>query len=429
MTPKTAMPQSARGPLIGDLMASLVVFTIALPLSLGIAGASGTSPVTAVVSILAGGIITGLVSGAPLVVSGPAAGLSALTLQFGQQYGLARLPIIVACAGVFQLIFAAARLGRFMDAVPKLVIEGILSAIGLVIVIGQLHVISGHVIPGDPLTSLGRLPQASLDVFDALPPAGSRYFNALAIGLLSLVVILAWRRLAPPRFRLVPGALPAILVATLASWNMDVPRGILENPANYSFGVLSGHLESLLSGEWKSTMFAVGPAAIGLALVASVESLMTAEAVFNLAQKHHIPTMMESNRELAAQGAGNIVSGLLGGLPVSGVMVRSAANIESGARTRAATILHATWIFGFILIAPGVIAKLPYPALAAVLIVTGAHLINFRHMIQAVRNNPSRAWVWPATVIAVLATDLLRGLGIAVVLALLDHLIHAKKGD
>jgi MFS superfamily sulfate permease-like transporter len=414
-------------------MASLVVFAIALPLSLGIAGASGTPPVTAVVAILAGGIVTGLLSGAPLVVSGPAAGLSALTLQFGQQYGLMNLPLIVALAGVFQLAFAAARLGRFMEAVPKLVIEGILSAIGLIIVIGQLHVISGHAIPGSPLTSIAQLPLACRDVFDSVdlirPGANGRYFQSLEIGVLALVLMIAWPRVVPGRWRFIPGALPAIVITTAAGWNMDIPHGHVENPLDYSATVFTAIANSISMTTWSSVLaatWATAPAALGLAVVASVESLLTAGAIFNVAQKHHIPTTMQSNRELAAQGTGNIASGLLGGLPVSGVMVRSAANIESGARTRRATILHALWIFPLILGAPGLVAKLPYPALAAILIVTGAHLVNLRHMVQAVRNNPARAWIWPATVVAVLATDLLRGLVVAVFLAAMDHFLHKE---
>jgi MFS superfamily sulfate permease-like transporter len=406
--------QKQTKPIVGDLLASFVVFIIAVPLSLGIAMASGTPASSAIVSIIIGGIVVGLLSGAPLVVSGPAAGLSALALQFVTDYGLSNLLVITALAGLMQVMMAIVRLGRGIQLIPKTVLEGVLSAIGVVIVLGQLHVLAGHNIPGGVTKNIIALPAT---YGSAIFSPGSTAFVALAIGLLAIGIQMLWKRFARGPFKIIPPALPAVVIATLCSLNYEIPRIILQEMGSYTKDSLNTVVGIFASNGW---LMLVGPA-FGLALVASAESLLTAKAIDVMAVKHHIKSKLNIDRELFAQGVGNFLSGIFGGLPITGVMVRSAANIESGAKTRSATIMHATWVGAFILFLPQVVASLPSAALASVLILTGIKLINFKHMLQAVKTNPREAYLWPLTAVAIMGTDLLKGLTAGLIVATLDY--------
>lgn len=404
-------------PYIGDVMASLVLFIIAVPLSLGIAMASGTPAASAIVAIVVGALVVGSIAGAPLVVSGPAAGLSALVLQFVTLHGFQGLMVITVIAGVLQIVLGTLRLGRTIQLIPKTVIEGVLSAIGFIIVLGQLHILAGKSIPGAPLKSLQELPNtfaAAIGHISASNPA----FMALAVGLFAISLQVIWRNWIPAKLKFIPAALPAIIIATLVSWDLEIPKVVLQNLGSYTTESLATFAAAISGSQW----FHLIPAAIGLALVASAESLITAKATDILAQKHHVKSGLAINRELFAQGVGNLVSGALGGLPVSGVMVRSAANVESGGRTRLATMLHGVWVIGFILFLPSIVAKMPSAALAAVLILIGIKLINAKHMLQAVQSNLREAYLWPATALAIMTTDLLTGLLIGVGLAVADNI-------
>ena len=403
-----------------DVLASLVVFLIAMPLSLGIALASGAPAMSALVAAIVGGVIVGVLSGAPLVVTGPAAGLSAMILQYVQTYGLAALFQITVMAGAIQVILAAVRSARLIQKLPKTVVEGVLSAIGAVIVIGQLFIIMGQSIPGNPIKNILALPEAIAAVLDtstSLIP-----LHALAIGLLTIAIIQSWKKFAT-KLAWIPAALPGVLVATLASFMFEIPRMELSPIGPY----LSDAISQTSSAAFWSSMTEYLVPALGLAIVASAESLLTARSIDVLLAKRHMPIQTHIDRELLAQGVGNVVSGALGGLPMTGVMVRSAANLDAGATSRWSAVLHSVWIALFVLAAPEVLNTIPLAALAAVLILTGVKLINFSHMTQAVKEHPAKAWIWPATACAVIGTDLLKGLGIGLTAAIVQHLLTGKK--
>ncbi len=407
-----------KNPWLGDIMASLVVTMIALPLSLGIALASGAPMASAVVAMLVGGLLVGAIAGAPLVVTGPAAGLSALILQLITDHGLEKVFIITVMAGGIQVVLSIAKLGRTIEWIPKSVLEGVLSAIGMVIVLGQLHVLVGGAIPGGSVKSLLAFPAALGSAFSS--GLGSMAFSALLIGSLAIVLQLLWKRWAKGRMKTIPAALPAIVIATLVSLNFDLPRVNLQPLGSYVGESLLSVTDQFRSGSW---LMLFGPA-LGLAVVASAESLLTAKAVQVLADKRHLRSRLSIDRELLAQGAGNMISGVLGGIPMTGVMVRSAANVEAGARTRASAMLHAVWIAMFVFLFPSMVQTLPSSALAAVLILTGFKLMNIGHLLQAVVSNPRQAYLWPMTAIAVLSTDLLRGLIIGISVASLDAVVR-----
>ena len=411
------MPQSStpRFPAHQDWLASLVVCVVALPLSLGIALASDTPIEAGLVAAVVGGVVAGLLSGAPLVASGPAAGLIAMVLQFNIQLGFQGLLLATVLAGVFQLLFAACRTGKWFLKIPVPVLEGMLGAIGLMIFLGQIHALFGAQVP--------RGVSASFKAFSSswTQGVGTPVFW---IGLSSIAVQVLWVRLFP-RFKLIPGALPAVLIGTLASLSFEMPRVEVEPFLDF-ISVHSSSMIPLLSqfSSWSGAIVAAG---FSLALVASAESLLTARAVAGLANAAQVPMKLNLDRELVAQGAANLVSGLLGGLPVTGVIVRSAANVNSGARTHWSTVLHGVWVALLVIVGAAALKWIPIAALASVLVVTGLRLLNLGGFWEEWQHSRAQAGVWAVTFVSIVATDLLKGLGVGLVVAALIAVLGREK--
>jgi len=378
-----------------DIVSSLVVFVVALPLSLGIAIASGVPPQMAIVSAILGGIIAGAFTGAPLTVTGPAAGLSALILQIVQEYGLQSLAIITVGAGLFQIFFGMIRSGKWFDRFPETIIQGMLSAIGLAIIIGQLHILAGKPIPGNPLVSAMGL----------LSSFSSPHSIALIIGLLSIVAIFSWTKIVPKKLSWIPGALPVVTIATLLTIGFEIPR-VEVSP------ILSHAKVSLLA--WSSfsitaITYSIILAALGVAIVASAESLLTAKAGDQLVNDPNHPKS-KLNHELCTQGVTNLFAGILGGMPMTSVIVRTAANINAGAKTRWSTILHGVWITIFVVLLPSTLEMIPLTVLAAVLIVTGIKLLSVPYWKKLFREARLGFFYGFSTILLILGTDLLKGL-------------------
>lgn len=396
-----------------DLIASLVVFIVAMPLSLGIAMASGASASAGLITAIIGGVVAGSLAGAPLVVTGPAAGLTALVFQLVQEFGLHGLAAITVIAGLAQIVFGLLRTGRFFNYVPKSVLEGMLSAIGFVILLGQTHVLMGADIPKSALRAIGSLNESLGNV--VRPSESVIVAPVLICGLLAIAIQLVW-----PKFKKLswlPGALPAVIIATLVSLPWEMPRVALAP----IFSTMQDQVAQFAAMGWLSNLGAYAAAGVGLAFVASAETLLTARAVDTLVQAQrpdHKPAKLE--RELFAQGISNMLSGVVGGLPMTGVIVRSAANINSGATSRWSAILHGVWIAAFVVLFPAIVAKVPLTALASVLIITGVKLLNVKHLVETFQKNRIDGVIWLSTSMAIFATDLLKGLfiglGLAVVL-------------
>jgi carbonic anhydrase len=412
-----------------DLMASAVVFIIAIPLSLGIASASGVTATSALISAVIGGIIVGLLSGAPLVVSGPAAGLSSIVLAYTLQYGVQAIALITVLAGACQLIFGGLRMGRLIAMIPKPVLEGTLSAIGLTILLGQIHVLAGQQIPGGPIASFLELGSTFRKAFASSASSGFILPLALTCGVAGLALQILW-----PRFfskaTWIPAALPATLLVTLGAWILgwEMPR--------VELAAIGPHLKEALENSLNWPQFfapsqEVFLAALGLAVVASAESLLTARAIDLLAQKRTIQMGTDLNRELLAQGAGNCIAGFLGGIPMTGVMVRSAANLAAGAKTRLATVLHGLLIALSVLFFAPLMETIPLAVLASILVLTGIKLLNLPAMIRELKTHPKEAWLWPFTASSIIFTDLLKGLIIGIlggcVLYLFERISLRKK--
>lgn len=387
-----------------DWFSSLVVFIVAIPLSLGIAVASGAPPAAGMIAGIIGGIVVGLLAGAPLTVTGPAAGLSAIVLQLIQQYGLAGLAVITVLAGLFQFGFGVLKGGRVINLIPKPVLEGTLAAIGVIILIGQVHVMLGLAPPKSVL-------KAVLGVDDTVRGLASHAGVLLPVagcGLLGLAIQIGWPKIAK-RLAWIPAALPAVILVTLISLNWDMQRVEL-TPL---LPTMKEGFRSLLSEFTSAGIAGYILPAFMLAIVAAAETLLTARGIDVVAANRPGFKPADLNRELVAQGAGNTISGLIGGLPMTSVMVRSMANVTSGAKTRWSTVLHGAWIAVFLVLFPAILMKVPLTALASVLIITAVRLLNLRGFQATLARSRMDAGLWLGTTVAILSTDLLKGLGIA----------------
>jgi MFS superfamily sulfate permease-like transporter len=416
-----------------NFLSGLVVFIIALPLSLGVALASNMPPVTALVSSVIGGVLVGIFTGSPLMVSGPAAGLSAMVLGFVNQFGVEGVFKITLLAGIFQMILGICKMGKVVLLIPKTVLEGVLSAIGLIILIGQCHILLGQSIPGAPIQNLLGLPHAlmvsfSPDSVNLLP------FKAAAlIGFMGIFVQILWPLMikkALPKLSAIPSALPAVSLGTAITliFNFDIPKIHLVSLTNYvaeSFSLINWTNMTYWSAYAKSVMTFLVPAT-GLALVASAESLLTARSLDVLISLRHKKIPDQLNLELFAQGLGNFTAGLLRGMPITGVMVRSVANLDANATNRLSTIFHGLLLGFATIFFPQYLEKIPLAILASLLVFTGWKLLNLNSLFNAMKNHPKEAYMWPATMIAIFATDLLTGFIVGLVLGLIDHFIIKK---
>jgi carbonic anhydrase len=352
------MPESFVERLKWDIPASFVVFLVALPLSLGIALASGAPLESGLVAAVAGGIVVSLVGGAPLQVSGPAAGLTVLVFALIQKHGFETTCLIVIAAGLFQMIAGASGFARLALVISPAILHAMLAGIGILIVLSQFHIMLGASPGGSGFDNLLKIPQTLAQL-----NASALYLGALTIG-----VIVLWNRFMARKIPLIPGPLIAIFIATLLSlfFSSAVPRVQIDGQLWTGF-----HFQ--LPTDWHQAALLL-PDALGLMLVASAESLLCARAT----DKLHQGPRANLSKELVGQGLGNMVSGLCGGLPITGVIVRSSANVAAGAKSQVSAFLHGVWILLFATLFSGILRHIPLPVLAALLVFVGINLIKIR---------------------------------------------------
>jgi carbonic anhydrase len=371
-----------------------VVFLVAVPLSLGIAAASGAPVMAGLIAAAIGGIVAGTLGGSPLQVSGPAAGLTVIVAGLIEQFGWPATCAITAAAGVLQALLGFARVGRVALAIAPVVVHAMLAGIGIIIVLQQTHVLLGAEAGESAWQNVLALPAsiASLD------------HQAAVLGVAVILLLLGWKYM-PASLRRVPAPLVAVVAATVLSlpFKSDVDRITFDGSL---LDALS--LPQLPEGHWGAVVLGI----VTIALVASVESLLSAVAV----DRMHHGERTDFNRELLGQGAANVTSGMLGGLPITGVIVRSATNLEAGARTRKSAILHGVWVLVFSLLLAGVIELVPVAVLAGLLIVIGVRLVKVADFTTA-RVTGDLA-VYAVTLLTVVFVNLLAGvltgLGLAV---------------
>ncbi|KAA9339267.1 SulP family inorganic anion transporter [Hymenobacter busanensis] len=415
---------SYRNSLSKDLPSGLVVFLVALPLCLGISLASGAPLLSGLIAGIVGGVVVSWLSGSQLSVSGPAAGLTTIVLggisSMGSYQGFL---VAVVLAGAIQALMGALKAGVIGMYFPTSVIRGMLAAIGLILILKQIpHFLGGD---SDFFEDLNFFQSDGLNTFSEIGRAMEQLQpGALVIGVVSLLILLVWERPFIRRNRvlqLVPGALIVVLVAIALNLAFDALQPgwrvanthLVRLPQIRSLQDVAGLLTfpdwSVLSS---SKVYVL---ALTIAIVASLESLLSVEAVDKLdPHKRRTPP----NRELMAQGAGNFISGMLGGLPLTAVIVRSSANINAGGQTRLSAFSHGLLLLMAVLFLSQVLNLIPLSALAAVLLTVGYKLTK----PALYRTQWKLGWAqflpFIVTVVVILFTDLLKGVGVGLVLAM-----------
>jgi MFS superfamily sulfate permease-like transporter len=526
-----------------DLMASLVVFLVALPLCMGIAIASGMPVAAGLVTGIIGGIVVGIIGGAPLQVSGPAAGLTVVCAEVVNRHGLPALAVVVVMAGTIQLVAGLARLGQWFRAVSPAVVHGMLAGIGVLILSSQLHVMvddrprQGGVanilsIPeairkGLPwpqrdereirqmrlslLQDLGRLHERQTEIathlsrledklasqagghdehlepfiplqkslvtdvqsltekvkpdlergllgaesvgllasFESAVASGDAALADLAggsiaealmsqrqavaamtdvlaglknhdwaakLGLAAILLIIAWKNFAPGRLQFLPAPLLAVAVVTAVAWWLAVPVLYVEAPDRLTDGLTLPSVNVFKNVPLGELVWA----SVFMAIIASAETLLCATAVDRM---HHGPRA-KYDEELCAQGIGNMMCGLVGGLPMTGVIVRSAANVQAGAKSHWSAILHGLWLLIFVVFCAPLLRMIPTAALAGILVYTGFRLIDFRGLWHSWQHERVEAVIFVVTLVVIVVEDLLIGVATGFVLSAIKLLVR-----
>ncbi|MFD3744078.1 SulP family inorganic anion transporter [Nocardia sp. NPDC058633] len=392
-TARTLSHASLKSVLQQDLPASIVVFLVALPLSLGVALASGAPVVAGLIAAAVGGVVAGLLGGSKVQVSGPTASLAVVVAGAVQQFGWAAMCFITVGAGVLQILFGLSRIARGALGIAPVVVHAMLAGIGVVIALQQVHVLLGGTTVSSPWAGIVALPRQVM----------SAQKGDLFVGLLVITVLIGWQYL-PRRMRVVPGPLVAVVLATVLSLVLPVTVERVRLDGSLLDGI---GLPALPHGGWLPLVLTM----LTVALIASVETLLSAVAVDKLRPDQRT----DFDRELLGQGAANMTSGLLGGLPIAAVIVRSITNANAGARSRAATVMHGGWILIFAVALVGLVRQIPTAALAGLLVLIGVQLVKLAHIKRARRTGD--LYVYLITVIAVVALNLLQGMVIGLLAA------------
>ena len=425
-----------------DFPASIVVFFVALPLCLGIALASGAPLFSGLIAGIIGGIVVGALSGSKIGVSGPAAGLAAIVFtSIGTLGGFENFLVAVVLGGIIQLIFGLLRAGVIGYYFPSSVIKGMLTGIGIIIILKQIPHFVGY--DADPEGDFAFLQVDGQNTFseiftslDFIQPGSA------LIGLIGLAILLLWENVLAKKakvFQVIQGPLVAVIAGIVFFAVMGSNNALSISSTHLVSVPVPDDFSSFLS-QFSFPNFAaianteVWVVAFTIALVASLETLLCVEATDKLdPHKNVTPT----NRELLAQGAGNIISGLIGGLPITQVIVRSSANIQSGGRTKMSAIIHGFFLLISVILIPNLLNMIPLSVLAAILLVVGFKLAKpglFKSMYQL-------GWKqfvpFIVTVVGIIFTDLLVGIGLGLLVGIIvilfksyqnSHFLH-KEGE
>ncbi|MFD4415661.1 bifunctional SulP family inorganic anion transporter/carbonic anhydrase [Streptomyces sp. NPDC058467] len=386
-----------------DLSASIAVFLIALPLSLGIALATGAPLQAGLVAAAVGGLVAGRLGGSPLQVSGPAAGLTVVTADLIHRYGWRTTCAITVLAGAAQLGLGCLRVARTALAVSPAIVHGMLAGIGVTIAVAQLHIVLGGTPQSSVLDNLRALPNQLAHVHPA----------AVSMSVLTLTLLFAWPRI-PGRIgqllRKIPAALVAVAGATVTASLAGLILPKVDLPS-WSSHALAGLPEGPVLG--------IAAAVLAVTLVCSVQSLLGAVAVDKLVAKRPDlqtrVTRSDLDRELLGQGAANMVSGALGGLPVAGVAVRSSANVQAGAVSRNSTMVHGVFVVVAALLMVPILELIPLASLAALVMAVGIQMVSLHHIRTVTRHR--EVLVYAVTTLGVVVLGVLQGVALGVSVA------------
>ncbi len=416
-----------------DLSSSLVVFLVALPLCLGIAVASGASPFSGIITGIIGGLIVGYFSSSNVSVSGPAAGLIAIVLIAIQDLGFEVFLVSIVLAGILQLILGFAKAGTISTYFPSAVIEGMLAGIGIIIILKEIpHAIGYDTEHEGDFFNYNIVDSADRTFLNEIIHSFNfAHSGILLLSVVSIFILFAFNKFSfLKKMKTLPGALVVVVV------------GIIVNEffrAYYpSFYISGNHLVKLPMSNSVNEFFTqftfpdftsisnpkVWLTAMTIAVVASIETLLCIEAGDKLDPQKRFSN---TNTELKAQGIGNILSGLVGGLPMTSVIVRTTANINAGAKTKLSTILHGSFLLLAIVLIPGLLSKIPMACLAAILIMIGFKLASPKVFIHMWKIGKFQFIPFVVTVIGVVGLDLLKGVGIGLMVSIFFILSRKRK--
>ncbi len=426
-----------------DLPAGLVVFLVALPLCLGISLASGAPLFSGIIAGIIGGIAVASVSGSPLSVSGPAAGLTTIVITAISDLGFDIFLLSVVIAGFLQILLGVLKAGIMSYYFPSGVIKGMLAAIGLTLIFKQIPHALGYDKDNEGDFSFFQVDGANTfsEILNAL---NSLHPGAVASAIISLGILILWERPYFKQysfFKLIPGALMVVVFGVLTNllYGKFVPEIALEKDHLVMLPTASGINEFMglftLPDFSAILNYKVWTTAVTIALVASIESLLSIEAVDKLdPYKRNTPT----NLELKAQGIGNVLSGLIGGLPLTAVIVRSSANVNAGAKTRLSAIFHGILLLLSVIALPKILNLIPLSCLAAILLVTGYKLAKISLFKSMYKLGWEQFIPFLSTILAILFSDLLKGILVGLVVSVFFILrnnysrvynIFRKKGE
>jgi len=395
-----------------DVFSGIVVFLVALPLCLGIATASGATPFAGVVSGIIGGLVVALLSGSHLSVSGPAAGLVVIVVSAIASLGsFSAFLAAVLIAGALQIGFGLLRAGRLASFVPVAVIKGMLASIGIMLIVKQIPLGAGLITGADAHVAHA----ATLAT-----PFGQVSLVSIVLAVVSVAMLFAWETPRAKRLaitRMLPGPLAVVALGIGVTLALNVLAPALALPAEHRVSLMSlDSLDALVGVISMPDLTQLVDAdvwrvALTLAVVASLETLLSLEAVEQIDPKRR---RASPDRELKAQGVGNMVAAVLGGLPLTAVIVRSSANVHAGAQTRMSAVIHGVLLLASVFALTAVLNLIPLACLAAILIHTGYKLAKPALFAAMAREGIDRFVPFAATIAGVLATDLLIGIGIGI---------------
>lgn len=402
-----------------DLNAGFIVFLLALPLSLGIAKASEFPAIMGLLTAIVGGILGGILSGSPLTIKGPAAGLIVIIVGAVTDFGGGELGWHLACgaivvAGLIQVLFGLFKMGKYTDIFPLSAVHGMLAAIGIIIIVKQIPILLGEnpvVMKGlTPFGLISNLPNFLLN-FD---------LRASIIGIFSLFIMLFWQRIKIPYISKIPAPLVVLLIAIPAELIMDFshtePAFTLLHIGDFKSAL---KLNADFSGMSQTTTFI--KYVVMFALVGSLEALLTVKAIDMM---DPYKRKSNTNKDLIAIGVGNMFAGLLGGLPMISEVARSSANVSSGARTQWANLFHGIFILLFVVFASQFLELIPNAALAAMLISVGIKLAHPKEFAHVYHIGKDQLAIFLITIFFTLYEDLLVGIFAGMLLKMIFHMIN-----
>lgn len=393
-----------------DLPAGLVVFLVALPLCLGIALASGAPLFSGLISGIVGGVVIGSLSNSQLSVSGPAAGLAALVL--GAITAIGNFPLFlcaVLIAGILQIILGSAKLGGIANYIPSSVIKGMLTSIGILIIAKQIPHAFGYD-KDEKGNATELIPYGYEDMHELLQPIHHIEVGVTIICVVAILIMLLWEKpFIKKKMPFIPGALVAVVAAVVINeiWRASGSMLAVENEHLVQIPVAKSANEFFsfftfpdFNGFLDSRVIMYG---VFIAIIASLETLLSIEAIDNLDPQRRVTN---TNKELFAQGIGNSVAGLIGGLPITSVIVRSSANVNAGAKSKFSAVIHGMLLLICVILIPFLLNKIPLSALAAILLLTGYKLAKPAFFKLMFKNGKYQFIPFVVTVVVILAIDL-----------------------